>query len=497
MKKMKNKSSVLKIMVNILFIAMFATLFNVKVEASSFSVSGPSSVEANETFTVNFGSGTTGVYTYSVSGGTIVSSPSWVEGGGSLSVKAGESGNVSVTVTASNVTTSDYEDLAAGTSKSVSVSVKSATPTVDTSADTSASTSTNTSASTNTSTSTNTNSTTTSQPTTTTVVKEPVEVKSNINTLSKLSVEGGNLAPEFSASVTEYELKVLDIDKIKISATAKDSKASVSGTGEKELVLGENEFEIKVTAEDGSTKKYSILVTLELSPTVFIKFGEQELGVVQDLSSVKGLTSFDKCVTEYKGETIEGWYSSELDLTILYMIDEEDVCNFYVYQDETIISLIKKVKIAGTNFFVLESGSDKEEREGMSVCEVDIDEVMYTGWSFDEEVFQNYYIIELMNMEGELVDYLYSVVDGTLIVNPGFATVSYESYKDALEKLENELNESNEDNARIVDKNKLLVMAVGTLSGVLVIMILVIIFKVVKSRKNKTDGEEFEILDLE
>jgi len=47
-----------------------------------------------------------------------------------------------------------------------------------------------------------------------------------------------------------------------INATANDPKASVSGTGEKQLAIGENIFTITVTAEDGVTKlDYTVTVT--------------------------------------------------------------------------------------------------------------------------------------------------------------------------------------------------------------------------------------------
>ena len=42
--------------------------------------------------------------------------------------------------------------------------------------------------------------------------------------------------------------------KIKIDAKAKDSKAKVSGTGEKNLKVGKNTFVVKCTAENGSTR---------------------------------------------------------------------------------------------------------------------------------------------------------------------------------------------------------------------------------------------------
>lgn len=86
--------------------------------------------------------------------------------------------------------------------------------------------------------------------------------KANDNTdLKELNVEGVEIAPSFSSSVTSYEAEVgYDKDKIVINATCVGEGCNVSNTGEKELQVGENRFEIIVTAENGSKKKYNLFV---------------------------------------------------------------------------------------------------------------------------------------------------------------------------------------------------------------------------------------------
>lgn len=82
--------------------------------------------------------------------------------------------------------------------------------------------------------------------------------KSQNNNLSKLEVEGHNLTGEG----TNYTLTVSNTtQKINIIATPEDGKSSVEGAGEKDLNVGENIFEIIVTAENGNRKTYTIVVT--------------------------------------------------------------------------------------------------------------------------------------------------------------------------------------------------------------------------------------------
>src|SRR5699024_10695990 len=88
-----------------------------------------------------------------------------------------------------------------------------------------------------------------------TTTQEPEVKKSSEKNLSSLSVSEGTLSPKFSAGTTTYKVDLTsETESLTISAKAKDSKASVSGTGEKELKIGENNFTVTVKAEDGSKK---------------------------------------------------------------------------------------------------------------------------------------------------------------------------------------------------------------------------------------------------
>ena len=89
----------------------------------------------------------------------------------------------------------------------------------------------------------------------------PSDSKSSDANLKSIIVSKGSLSPEFDPSVTSY---TVDLDEsataITIGATANDSKATVSGIGIKTLSKGPNTYTIKVTAEDGTRKEYTITV---------------------------------------------------------------------------------------------------------------------------------------------------------------------------------------------------------------------------------------------
>jgi hypothetical protein len=82
--------------------------------------------------------------------------------------------------------------------------------------------------------------------------------------LSDLKTNPGTLSPKFEPNIYEYSTKVdSDITSLVISATAKDSNASVKVKGNDDLKEGDNKVTLTVTAESGDTKDYIILVEKE------------------------------------------------------------------------------------------------------------------------------------------------------------------------------------------------------------------------------------------
>ena len=85
--------------------------------------------------------------------------------------------------------------------------------------------------------------------------------KSSNNWLRGLSVDGYSLTPTFAPDTTDYSLIVDNsVTSINVSANAADSNASISGNGKHQLAVGNNTINIVVSAEDATTRTYSINV---------------------------------------------------------------------------------------------------------------------------------------------------------------------------------------------------------------------------------------------
>ena len=85
---------------------------------------------------------------------------------------------------------------------------------------------------------------------------------SNAN-LSNLGIRPNDFSG-FKPGTTTYNVTVPeDVESVEVYATAQDSGATISGTGTKTLQNGANALNVVVTAEDGTTKTYTINVTRE------------------------------------------------------------------------------------------------------------------------------------------------------------------------------------------------------------------------------------------
>ncbi len=91
-------------------------------------------------------------------------------------------------------------------------------------------------------------------------VKAPeVDTRSSNNNLSSLDVEGYTIE---KTGDNTFTLTVKNkVDSINIVGTLEDDKATVEGLGTKTLEVGENRFEVLVTAENKSQQIYIIYVT--------------------------------------------------------------------------------------------------------------------------------------------------------------------------------------------------------------------------------------------
>ena len=140
------------------------------------------------------------------------------------------------------------------------------------------------------------------------------DTRSSNNKLSSLSVDKGELSPKFNANVINYNVKVSeDTEEINVGAELSDSGASfVSGFGPRKVNLnrGSNRVQVKVKAQGGSVRVYTINVVRgeETTPSGGGESGGdnpsptpsgETSALLKDLKLSYGVITFDPNVFDY------------------------------------------------------------------------------------------------------------------------------------------------------------------------------------------------------
>lgn len=387
----------------VISVLLSTILFNVQeVSAAGFSIS-PSSKNVNVNDTVTITATANNSYaqlSISCSGpGSITKSLKDVDNSsGTIQVKANGVGTIVVTITA---VVSDYvyegdtppENTVTKTCK-INVTEKS-------------------SANNNTS---NEGSNSSTNSGTSTTEKPKEEEKSKENDLESLSVSAGTLSPEFAAGTTTYKVELTsDVEKITVDAKAKDSKATVSGTGEHELKIGENNISVTVKAENGSKKTYTVSVYVTEKPQQFVNVNDQEYGILNDLSKTDLPNGFEKATITIDEKEVTALKNEKLGITLLYLQSSADQkTGFYIYENDTVVGEYKTITVNDKIYVLLQAPKDLAGVENLKTGTVTIGDVEVNCWNFDEKEKENYAIVYLLNEEGEKSLYTYENTEGTL-----------------------------------------------------------------------------------
>lgn len=154
--------------------------------------------------------------------------------------------------------------------------------------------------------------------------------KSSDNTLKSLEVEGQKI--EFDKNKETYDISLENgTTKIKINASAFDSKAKVEGTGEKEVKEGDNKLEVKVTAENGDVKTYVINANVDTKP-IKVTVDGTEYSLVKKKDELPTLELEHEDMTlNFDGIDVPAYRIDKISYVLVGLKDEEGNINLYKY----------------------------------------------------------------------------------------------------------------------------------------------------------------------
>lgn len=318
--------------------------------------------------------------------------------------------------------------------------------------------------------------------------KEPE--KSSDSSLSSLIISAGSLSPEFAAGTKDYTTTVdYSVSSLAVTATPTNSKATVTSvTGNDSLEVGENTVSIVVTAENGSTSTYNIVVTRRSEDDPentdqqenWKKFdiSGTEWTMINDIPEDVVPEGFEHSKTVIDGLEYNTLHSTFGDITLIYM--QSDSGNSMFVYDVAQNAAYDYVRINSEyHFIVVLLANVDDVPEGYNEVSLSIEGkgIVTAYQSKDENTDKDFYLVYAMNDQGECGWYTYDNVDGTYIRTDLTASTVAQEEND-IEK--NELIQGVE--------NKYLAVAAAL---VIIIIILIIILIVTNARK-KDKGLEDE-----
>ena len=328
------------------------------------------------------------------------------------------------------------------------------------------------------------------------------EKKSSNASLGSLVISAGTLSPEFSAATKDYTATVdYSCSSLAVTANPADSKASVTSvTGNDSLEVGENTVSVVVTAEDGSTSTYNIVVTrrAEDDPENADKqdnwkkfdINGTEWTMVNDIPEDVVPEGFEHSKTVIDGLEYNTLHGTFGDITLVYL-QSESGNGLFVY-DAAQNAAYEFVRInSESHFIVVLLPKVDDVPEGYNEISLSIEgkgvaTAYQTKVEKSDDQTKDFYLVYAMNDNGESGWYTYDSVDGTYMrTELGTPTVAQK---------ENDTTKS-----ELVPgiANKYLVLA-AILVLIIFILLLLLIVSAVKNRRYKAvDDEEDDDSDAE
>lgn len=236
------------------------------------------------------------------------------------------------------------------------------------------------------------------------------------NNLSSLSVEGADLSPSFNKNITEYQATLpVDTTKAKIIATAQDSKASITGAGEVDVVDGINKIEIIVTAEHGEKKKYVINLTVQELDPVKVKVDGKTYTVVRKKGQVENIpVGFTETTIKIGDQDVCAYQSEIAKILLVALKDNEGNIKLFIYdKNKNSYTSFMEAKGGEVNLLILNNEKIKTPLDFVKTS-FKINDLKIEGYKYIYDKNDNYYLVYAKNLEtGDEGFYLYDKKNST------------------------------------------------------------------------------------
>lgn len=287
------------------------------------------------------------------------------------------------------------------------------------------------------------------------------------NNLKSLSIDGLKLKPEFNKNTTEYKVEATsNTERVKVNASKEDSKASISGTGTHDVTEGENKIKVTVTAENGSTKTYTIIVNVSDPNPINVKINDKDYTVVKRESKLEAPKNYEKTEVTINDQKVPGFINKTNNFTLVGLKDIDGNIKLYTYDSNT--NQYKEYSETTLNQNKIYPLPFDKEFDGYTKTTVKINEVEFEAYTDETNEF---YIIHAKDLDTGKDNYFtYDKINNTII-----RFHEKEEIKDETPNCDSKLKQY----------KKMLILLFSETIIIFLILICILISKISKTKKRK------------
>ncbi len=255
--------------------------------------------------------------------------------------------------------------------------------------------------------------------------------------LASLKPSSGTLTPKFSANVTNYTISVpYTTTSLSLSATTQDKDAKIAVSGKNALAVGKNTQVITVTAPNGTTKKYTVVITrsanqatttsgTNTSTTTTIPPQEDALEVEVDgeILTVADTQPNAELPSGYawnhitiNNVNVSAAVNQTINVTLVYLVGEQsDSGNFYLYDEATgTFSRFRPLTVSGGSYILRELPVDMIAPAGTISGSYTFGDNELGVYRFEDVELADVLLVYATSPVGKTGLYCYDTTDGSM-----------------------------------------------------------------------------------
>lgn len=264
--------------------------------------------------------------------------------------------------------------------------------------------------------------------------------KSGDATLSFLQPSKGTLVPKFDKNVTEYTVSVPhSVTRGLLNYSTSDPYATSIISDNADLKVGKNTRVITVTAQNGTTKKYTVVFTREAAPSsttgkessgsttsttapvtppkdaLEVEVNGTAMVIAGDQPAAKLPANFQWDFVTFGGVDVPAAKHKKADLTLLYLMEQEgDGAGFYLYDAATDTFIpYQTLTVSKAVYSVHDLPADVTAPAGTMAGTFTFEGLEVTAYRYEDEALKDYAILYVTTPEGETGLYTFDSAEKT------------------------------------------------------------------------------------